>query len=128
MGGRGTLKAGAPRLLGRHDGWQGRAYRRAYDALAAEFGPFGSLLLRLEAGRAAAAWVNVEAATRALAAARHAREVGRGRRPSLHALERLARRQGLADASYAQAKDKLRDLASAARKPSTTVVDEYRRR
>lgn len=57
MGGRRRLKAGAPRLLGRHDGTAGRAFRRAYDALAVELGPFTSPLLRLEAGRVAAAWV-----------------------------------------------------------------------
>jgi hypothetical protein len=124
MGGRRALQAGAPRLLGRHDGLAGRAYRRAFAALDAEWGPFTSPLLRLEAGRVAAAWVNLEAATRALATARRDRERGKGRRPSLIQIERLSRRQGLADASYSQALDKLRALI-ADRRPTrpTTAAD-----
>jgi hypothetical protein len=108
-----TLKARAPRLLGKHGGRDGRAYRRAYDALLLEYGPFDRPLLRLEAGRVSVAWMNVEIATRALVTARRARERGRGRRPSVQAVERLAKRQGLADASYSQALDKLRELVQA---------------
>ncbi len=111
MGGRRRLKAHAPRLLGRHDGQDGRAYRRAYDSLEADLGPFTSRLTRFEAGRVAVTMLNLEIATRALAAARRARESGRGRRPGPRDLERLARRQGLADQSYTQALDKLRELA-----------------
>ncbi len=111
MGGRRPLKAGAPRLLGRHGGAQGRAYRRSYDAMAAEF-DLASPLLRLEAGRVAAAWVNLEATTQALAAARRLRAEGRGRRPSPREIEKLSRRQGLADGSYAQALGQLRTLAA----------------
>ncbi len=111
MGGRRRLKANAPRLLGHHDGRDGRVYRRAYDALEAEFGPFSSQLQRNEAGRVAAAWLNLELSTQALAEARRVRERGRGRRPSAQAIERLARRQGLADQSYAQAVVHLRELA-----------------
>jgi hypothetical protein len=102
MGGRRRLRAGAPRLLGRHDGARGRAYRRAFNALAVEF-PLESPLARLEAGRVAVAWCNLEAATEALEAARQSRESGRGRRPSPRAIERLARRQGLANADYSHA-------------------------
>jgi hypothetical protein len=68
-------------------------------------------LTRLEAGRVAVAWVNFAAATRALTAARREREQGKGRRPSAQTIERLSRRQGLADASYSQALGKLRELA-----------------
>ncbi|MBI4346857.1 MAG: hypothetical protein HY553_08375 [Elusimicrobia bacterium] len=111
MSGKRRLKANAPRLLGRHDGPDGRAYRRAYDALEADLGPFASELVRFEAGRAAVTMVNLEGATKAQAAARRARESGKGRRPGPRDLERLARRQGLADATYSQALDKLRELA-----------------
>jgi hypothetical protein len=65
-GGRHALRAGAPRLLGRHDGWRGRAYHRVFAALATELGPFDRPLVRLEAGRAAVAWVQLQAATMAL--------------------------------------------------------------
>lgn len=111
MGGRRRLKGDAPRLLGRHDGPAGRAYRRAYDALAQEFGPFPSPLLRFEAGRVAVAMLNLEYASTALAAARRLRERGKGRRPSPREIERLSRRQGLADASYSAALARLRELA-----------------
>jgi hypothetical protein len=99
-------------MLGKHHGAQGRAYRRAWDALALELGPFDRPLLRLEAGRVAAAWVNVEIATATLAEARRRRDAGRGRRPSAQAVERMARRQGLADGSYIAALDKLRDMTA----------------
>lgn len=121
MGGRGRLGAnigGMPRLLGNHRGPRGRAYRRTFEALAAEYGPF-SALGRLEAGRVAVAWVNLVAASESLEAARRAREEGRGRRPSPRAIERLARRQGLADQSYAQALAALRELVAARREPAS---------
>jgi hypothetical protein len=116
MGGRRRLRGDAPRLLGRHDGAVGRAYRRAYDTLAAELGPLDSPLLRFEAGRAALAIVNLEAASVALAAARRARERGRGRRPSPREIERLQRRQALQDASCTAALDRLRELSAARRR------------
>jgi hypothetical protein len=109
VGGRGRLGGGMPRLLGRHDDARGRAYRRAYTALAAEF-DLASALARLEAGRVAVAWVNLEASSESLEAARRAREEGRGRRPSPRTIERLARRQGLANADYSQALSQLREL------------------
>jgi hypothetical protein len=118
VGGRGRLGGGAPRLLGRHDGARGRAYRRAFNALVAEF-DVTSPLAKLEAGRTALAWTNLEAATESLEAARRAREEGRGRRPSPRTIERLARRQGLANADYAQALAALRELVGAHRQPAT---------
>src|SRR5688572_29464500 len=115
MPGRGMLSGGAPRLLGCHNGARGKAYRRAYNALAAEF-QLASPLARLEAGRVAVAWTNLVAATEALEVGRMARETGKGRKPGAKEIERLARRQGLADTSYATALDKLRELISAHRK------------
>lgn len=114
MGGRRPLKAGAPRLLGNHGGAIGKAYRRVYDALEAELGPF-TPLARLEAGRAAAAWVQLEAAQRALVTAQRTRSTGRGRRPSPREIERLARRAGLADGTYSAALDKLREMTRSSR-------------
>jgi hypothetical protein len=103
LGGKGPLKAGAIRLLGSHGGVAGRAFRRAYDALAEEF-DLSTRLARLEASRVAALWVNLEASTRALEAVRLARENGRGQRPTVRDVERAARRQGLDDSSYSQAR------------------------
>jgi hypothetical protein len=117
MPGRKPLKGGARRLLNTHSGKQGFTFRRCYDALAEQLGPF-TRLQALEASRVAVAWVNFEAASRALALARHARTNGRGRRPNAQAIERLARRQGLADTSYAAALAALRDLVGTPRPPA----------
>lgn len=109
MAHRSPLLGGAPRLLGSHAGAEGKAYRKCFDALAGDLGPF-TPLQTLEAGRVAAAWVALVAATRALNAAQRARRLGKGRRPSVTAVEKLARRQGLADGSYGTALDKLQAL------------------
>ena len=113
MAGRRPLKGGAMRMLGNHHGFAGKAYRRSWDALEAHFGPetLAEPLMKLEAGRVAAAWVNVEEATRALQAARQERANGRGRRPGVRDLERLSRRQGLADGSYSAAFTRFSELA-----------------
>jgi hypothetical protein len=118
MAGRKPLKGGAPRVLGKHDGLEGRAYRRAYEAIETEYGPF-SALGRLEAGRVAALHVQLQAATGALMQAQRARRLGKGRRPNVQEIEKLARRQGLADTSYAAALGALRELVSAHRKPAS---------
>jgi hypothetical protein len=109
MSGRRPLKGGAVRLLGNHHGEAGVAFRRCYDAVSLELGPL-SALAKLEASRVAAAWVQLQAATRALVAAQRERKTGRGRRPGARDIERLARRQGLADSSFSQALDKLRAM------------------
>jgi hypothetical protein len=124
MGGRGRLTAGQPRALGRHDGLEGAVFRRAWASLVGEFGqPEPRSLLRLEMARAAVACVNFEVATRALVDARRAREKGRGRRPSPRAIERLCRRQGLADGSYSQALDKLRELVAGRNAQPASISD-----
>jgi hypothetical protein len=101
--------------LGKHDGTRGRAFRRSYAALAERF-DLSSRLAKLEAGRVAVAWVNLEDATQALEAARRELEGKRRERGAARGLERLARRQGLADASYSQALDKLRELVGPQRR------------
>ncbi len=82
----------------------------------------------MEGGRLAASWVRLVAAQRALTALRRERDEGRGRRPNLRALERLSRRVGLEDATYAATLDKLQVLASrpAAGRGATAVLDGYR--
>jgi hypothetical protein len=110
MGGRAPLKAYAPRLLGHHDGAEGREYRRAYDALAEEFN-LSRPLLRLQAGRAAVAWCQMVTANKALRAAQRKQRVGRGRRPGDRRIEALAHRQALADAAYSQMLRELQELA-----------------
>lgn len=122
MSGRRPLKGGAPRLLSNHGGLEGKDYRRAYDVLAAELGPF-TPLQRMEAGRVAAAWLQLQAATRALTTAQRERRTGKGRRPSARDLERLARRQGLADSTYAQALARLQEQCTSTRKAPTSGAE-----
>ena len=110
MARRGPLKNGAPRLLGHHGDRAGRRYRAVYDTLEGDLGPF-TPLQRLEAGRVAVAYLQLEASTQALVAAQRKREHGRGRRPNVQAIERLARRQGLADGSYSTALERLKGPA-----------------
>jgi hypothetical protein len=121
MSGRRPLKGGAPRLLTRHDGVEGAAFRRAYADLAEEF-DLSSSFLRFEAGRVAALRCQLEFATRALVAAQRARRVGRGRRPNADKIERLSRRQGLADGSYSQGLARLEQLAPRARRPASIAA------
>jgi hypothetical protein len=66
------------------------------------------------------------AAQRALEAARRERERGKGRRPGAREIERLSRRVGLEDNSYAQALAALRDLAGPKREPGLTEYLEER--
>jgi len=108
--GRRGLRGGAVRLLGAHSGVHGRWYRECWDALIAEYGQLTGLA-RLECGRVCLAWVQLRATTLALVDGQRARQRRAGKPPSVQQIERLARRQGLADATYSQALDKLRDLA-----------------
>lgn len=122
MAGRRRLRDEAPRLLGKHDGMPGKWYREAWLALVGEMGPF-TPLQRLEAGRVAVLWVQVRTTTEALQAAHRQRREGKGRRPSPREIERLSRRQGLADASYSQALERLKELTAATpRKPMPADV------
>jgi hypothetical protein len=107
--------------LGYHGGAPGKSYRRVYDGLEAEFGPL-TVLGRLMAGRCAASWVELEQATRALSAARRQRTEGRWRRPSAQAVERLARRAGLADSTFSQAFDKLQALGAERRRRPASIA------
>ncbi len=127
MSGRRRLSAGKPRLLGRHDGKRGRWYSEAWAAISAEFGqPEG--LRRIEAGRLCTLWVALRSALEAVEEARRAHTNGRGRRPSSRELERLSRRAGLADTSWAQGLAAFRELAgSTRRKPASGAELLWRR-
>lgn len=126
MGGPRTLLRGAPRLLGNHGGHEGAVYRQMFAALEAELGPFTDLE-RLEAGRVAVAWLQLQTATASLVAAQRKRRNARfadklGRKKTDRQMERLARRQGLADQTFSQAIDKLRELTKR-RAKTPTVAD-----
>jgi hypothetical protein len=103
-------------MLGRHDGAEGAVYRRAWHAVTGEYGqPARNSLLALEMGRVALAYANLIAATEALSAARRMRATGKGRRPAPRAIERLSRRCGLADRTYAEARGKLEEMLATRR-------------
>jgi hypothetical protein len=116
VGGKHRLGAGLRRLYPDHRAVRGPS--EAFSALEVDLGPF-SPLARREAWRCAALGVECEAAMMALAAARHDRRTGRGRKPNAREVERLARRAGLANLSYTQAVDRLRALAAQQRRAPT---------
>jgi hypothetical protein len=106
--GRRRLRDDAPRMLPHHDGARGKWYRQAWMALREELGPLSGLK-RLEAARVALAWVNLREAQFTLELARRKRAASNGKHPSITSVEKLARRQGLADQSYALAMNNLRE-------------------
>jgi hypothetical protein len=113
-------------MLGTHEGIDGKAFRRAWTALVAEFGaPTHHSLLRLEMGRCAVAWTTLEAAQRRLADARRRRETLKNHRPSESMILRLEKRAGLADESYGRAVDRLREMVGP-RKPAS-LADQLAR-
>ena len=131
MAGRRRLVGGAVRVLGDHSGIEGWIFRRAYDALVERFGAFETKLLRLEASRVAVLWLNLELATRDLSAARRRRAKERGRRPGSRDVERLSRRQGLADSSYQLGLGRLEEMTKARKQPPASglsLLDRVGRR
>ena len=116
-------------MLDNHGGVEGKSFRRAYDALEAQFGPFLNEFIRNEAGRCALAWVQLQRASRELVLLQRKRRTGRGRKPNERQIERLARRQGLADGSYQSAVRRLEELvARQPRSMSGDVLEELMRR
>jgi hypothetical protein len=111
-GGKRRLRAVPARIFPDHRGTDAVVHRRFYAALAEDL-PLPTPLLRSEGSRVALLHVLAVNAARALVVAQAASTRGRGRRPSPQAIERLARRAGLADGSYSVALDKLRALALA---------------
>jgi len=115
MASRTVLANGAPRLLGNHNGAMGRRYLRTYRALEARYGPFADQIIRNEAGRCAFAWVELHASTEQLAAARRKLSEARGRYGqhwNPQAVQRLSKRVGLADMTYAAALRRLEELTA----------------
>ena len=121
MGGKRRLVGDAVRLLSSHRSAEGAAFRRCYAALVERFGSFETQLLKLEASRVAVAWANVEDATKALSEARRRRAKERGRRPGSRDLERLSRRQGLADNSFQLAIGRLETMVGSVQKPDLAL-------
>jgi hypothetical protein len=115
MAGKRTLQDGAPRLLGNHNTLAGKRFRRCYSALVERYGPFSDQVLRMEAARCAAAWTEYQASTVQLAEARaklSAARVRHGQGWNAQAIQRLSKRVGLNDATYAAALRRLEELAA----------------
>jgi len=128
MASRTVLANGAPRLLGNHRGAMGRRYFRAYVALEERYGPFEDQVARMEAGRAAHAWVELEASTVQLAEARRKLNTAQGRHGSgwnAQAIQRLSKRAGLNDATYSAALVRLEAMTGTGKrvKPARTPAD-----
>jgi hypothetical protein len=121
--GRRRLRANLPRAFRSHAGAIGRLYRDRFEALEESMGPFVSRLERQEARRTASLGTLLDLATETLMTAQQARKSGKGRRPSVREVERLSRRQGLQDTSYAAALDRLRELCGA--KPRVPDLEAY---
>lgn len=118
-----VLPCGAPRVFGNHGGHEGHIYRHCYEGLAATYGPFESEHLKFEAARAALAMMQLQTATAALVDLQRARRTGKGRRPSLRDVERAARRQGLADNTFASAMSRLEQVVAAINRKPRTIAE-----
>lgn len=108
-----------------------RAERRALKAflrsLEARLGPFHDGVTRRYAKLATEAWWTAERASESAVTEGVKRRHGRGRRPSLQALDRRMKRQGLGVGTFDQMIRRLEELA-AARKPPTLaeVLSQHR--
>jgi hypothetical protein len=117
------LSARIPRALGLHLGDEGNQFTFRFGALAEHYGPFSTRLERLEAARVASLGVQLDLATAALVNAQRKRREGRGRKPTVQQIERLARRQGLADTSYAASLARLEELVAAKPRPVPKITE-----
>jgi hypothetical protein len=122
MAGRRRLSAGMVRSFDRHDGHEGRVYRREWHAHAPDC-DLTHAPTRLQLAEVCAAAVDKDASTRALTAARQLRRRKAGRRPSEQAIARLAKRRGLDAVAYAAALDRLRALVAAQRRTPTSAAE-----
>lgn len=114
MGGRRRLVGGFRAWLPDHRRHDGRTFRRFLDSAQEIVGSPTSERLRVEVERYAVAGVAYEQAAREWAAVVDRRERGRGRRPAARAVERAARRLGLADQTLKDATARLEEVAAAA--------------
>jgi hypothetical protein len=131
MSPRGRLRGGMPRVYRDHRTGIGAAYRRVYEAISREHGPFEPGGLRaLQASQAASLWLSFVAATETLTEARERRASDRGRRPSPRLIDRLEHRQQVASRAFAEALDALKGKTSTAeqeRRDFEAFVARYRK-
>ncbi len=116
MGGRRRLRSGLRPWLPDHRTAAGVAFRRYVRAALEILGLDalnGSERVRLAVEQYARAGVAFDQASRAWADLVAQRETGRGRRPSAQAVERAARRMGLADQTLKDAAARLEALRAA---------------
>lgn len=124
MSGRRRLRAGQPRLLGKHHGAAGAAFRRWWAALCSELGePARGSLIAMEMGRTVLALMRAETSARSMIEAQHQRDTGRGRRPSAGLVNRLVKRAALDEGSASAMLDRLRTLAP---KPGDAFAERVR--
>lgn len=86
------------------------AFRRDFAQLEQRLGPFDDVLVQYAAGVVMFA-LEFQTASADVQRAQAARTLGKGRRPTAGAIERLKRRQGLSWTSYTQSLHQLEELA-----------------
>jgi hypothetical protein len=104
------LRGGLVRVFEDHRSSLATALRREFRAVVDGLEIDGDELLQREASRVATLKIKAIEATRTWAELVERRRAGRGRRPSVRAVERAARRMALDDQSAAQAMAQLREL------------------
>jgi hypothetical protein len=109
-------------VMGYHGGVSGKWFHRHVMGLKERYGPLDQAGLDYAAA-VASLWVTYRQASRSLAEVQRKRDVGRGRRPNLQAVERARKRQGLAFASYDQALRHLRELTRERLRAAATVSE-----
>jgi hypothetical protein len=102
-----------------------RATRAHWRSLKAKYGPFDGPT-RAYAEAVTAMWWSFTQATMDLAELEAKRRQGRGRRPSVQAIERLRKRQGVAFQSYDAALRRLEELAATRKTPGLAEVIRQR--
>jgi hypothetical protein len=98
-----------------------RATRAHWRSLKAKYGPFDGPT-RAYAEAVTAMWWSFAQATMELGELEGKRRNGRGRRPSVQAVERLRKRQGVAFQSYDAALRRLEELAGSRKAPTIAEV------
>ena len=116
-----------PRLLGlmRHlfpdcRSAEAAHFRRECQALEKRLGPFDDVTLQYAVGVVTFS-LAFQSDSKARQRAELARTLGKGRRPTVAAIERLKRREGLSWGSYDQAMKRLEELAKAPRRTNPFI-------
>jgi hypothetical protein len=96
-----------------------RQLRRFFSSLSRRYGPFADFLSWEFARLATETWWTAQAASSSALTEGSKRRNGKGRRPSLHAIDRRLKRQGLGVGTLMQVLDRLEQLARPSKRVTT---------